>query len=159
VLLLPDVVVSLEPPLAPIVLSLELPVPEAPIDVPELPVPLVDGSLLAVLPEVPLVEPEAPLLVLGDALGLAVLLPLLVPLLPLGLVMPPLEPPVPLEPDAPDEPDAPEPAPDPEPPAPPEPWAIDRPPIARAAAAAKAVRVFLVVIMTYSLSGNPEGGG
>jgi hypothetical protein len=160
--LLPEVLVSDEPPapmeLLPPVLP-ELPEPEAPIDV--LP-PLVDGSLLAVLPDVPLVEPEVPL-VLGDALGLAVLL------LPLGLVTPPdvlePEPPVPDEPAEPEEPEAPD-APEPEPapappapPAPPEPWAIDSPPIARAAAAAKAVRVFLVVIMTYSLSGNPEGGG
>jgi hypothetical protein len=87
---------------------------------------------------------------------------LLLSLLPLGVVTPPVdpdEPPVPEadEPAAPEEPEAPD---EPEPaPAPPEPWAIDSPPIARAAAAAKAVRVFLVVIMTYSLSGNPEGGG
>jgi hypothetical protein len=154
--LLPEVVVSAEPP-APIVLLLPvLPVPEAPMDVPELPLPLVDESVLAVLPVVPLVEPEVPLLVLGEALGVVALLPA-----PgVGVVTPPVdeldpEVPEPAEPAAPDEPDEPEPA----PPAPPEPWAIDRPPIARAAAAAKAVRVFLVVIMTYSLSGNPEGGG
>jgi hypothetical protein len=118
----------------------------------------VDESVLAVLPVVPLVEPEVPLLVLGEALGVVELLPAL----GLGVVMPPLDEldpavPEPAEPAAPDEPDEPEPeAPEP---APPEPWAIDRPPIARAAAAARAVRVFLVVIMTYSLSGNPEGGG
>jgi hypothetical protein len=160
-LLLPDVEVSLEPPLAPIVLPPaplldepvllpELPVPEAPIDVPELPVPLVDGELLAVLPVVPLVDPAPEPVVEPLALGLVLeLLPE-----PLGLVMPPLDEP---EPPAPEAPLAPEPAPAPEPepepappapPAPPEPWAIDRPPMARAAAAAKAVRVFLVVIMT-----------
>jgi len=126
-------------------------------DVPEL--PLVDESVLAVLPEVPLVEPEVEPLVLGEALGVVVLL---LPAVEPGLVMPPLdepelpEPAAPAEPEAPEEPDAPEPAP---PEAPPAPWAIASPPMARAAAAAKAVRVFLVVIMTYSLSGNPEGGG
>jgi hypothetical protein len=149
VLLLPDVVVSVELP-APIVLLL-LPVPEAPIEVPEL--PLVDVSVLAVLPVVPLVEDEP--LVLGDALGLVVVA--LLPALGVLVVIPPSpdDEPEPLAPDAPDEP---APAPAPPAPAPPEPWAIDSPPIARAAAAAKAVRVFLVVIMTNSLSGNPEGG-
>lgn len=150
-MLLPDVLLSEEPP-APIVLL--LPEPDAPIEV----LPLVDGSLLAVLPVVPLVEPDVLSLVLGEALGVVVAL---LPALGVGVVMPPepelLEPEAPDEPDAPDAPDEPD-APEPEP-APPEPWAIDSPPIARAAAAAKAVRVFLVVIMTYSLSGNPEGGG
>jgi hypothetical protein len=155
-LLLPDVLLSEEP--------------LAPIEV----LPLVDGSPLAVLPVVPVVPLLEPV-VLSLALGLVVL-PLVLGEAPIvellldpgvGVVTPPvpalLEPEAPDAPDEPDAPDAPdepdEPdAPEPEP-APPEPWAIDSPPIARAAAAAKAVRVFLVVIMTYSLSGNPEGGG
>ena len=36
-------------------------------------------------------------------------------------------------------------------------WAMDRPPMARAAAAARVVRVFLVVDIANSLNGNPEG--
>jgi len=138
-LLLPEVLVS---PLAPIVLLLPvLPVPEAPMLV----LPLLDVSLAAVPPEVPLVVLDVLLLVLGDALGVVVAL---LPALGVFVVTPPSEPELelPAAPDAPDEPLAP-PAPEPEP-APPEPCAIDNPPIARAAAAAKAVRVFLVVIMS-----------
>jgi hypothetical protein len=67
VLLLPDVLVS---PLAPIVLLLPvLPVPEAPMLV----LPLLDVSLAAVLPDVPLVVLAVLLLVLGDALGVVLL--------------------------------------------------------------------------------------
>lgn len=36
-------------------------------------------------------------------------------------------------------------------------WAMDSPPTARAAAAARVVRVFLVVVIANSLNGNPEG--
>jgi hypothetical protein len=36
-------------------------------------------------------------------------------------------------------------------------WAIDSPPMAKAAAAARVVRVFLVVVISNSLNGNPEG--
>jgi hypothetical protein len=117
-LLLPDVVVSVEG-LAPIVLLLpELPVPEAPIEV----LPLVDESVLAVLPVVPLVEPAVEPLVLGEALGVAVEL---LPALGVGLVIPPLLVPAPPAPEAPVDPDDAPAAPDdplaPEPePAPPE---------------------------------------
>lgn len=44
----------------------------------------------------------------------------------------------------------------PEPPLP-DVWAMDSPPTARAAAAARVVRVFLVVVIANSLNGNPEG--
>jgi hypothetical protein len=135
VLLLPDVLVS---PLAPIVLLLSvLPVPEAPMLV----LPLLDVSLAAVPPEAPLVVLGVLLLVLGDALGVVVAL---LPALGVFVVMPPSEPELelPVAPDAPDEPLA------PAAPEPPELCAIDNPPIARAAAAASAVRVFLVVIMS-----------
>jgi hypothetical protein len=86
-----------------------------------------------------------PLLALGDALGVVVAL---LPALGVFVVMPPSEPELepPVEPDAPEAPLAPA-APEPEP-APPELCAIDNPPTARAAAAARAVRVFLVVIMS-----------
>jgi len=36
-------------------------------------------------------------------------------------------------------------------------WAMDSPPMAMAAAAARVVRVFLVVVISNSLNGNPEG--
>jgi hypothetical protein len=87
-----------------------LPVPEAPMLV----LPLVDVSLAAVLPDVPLVVLAVLLLVLGDALGVVVAL---LPALGVFVVMPPSEPelePVPAAPVDPDEPLAPE-APEPEP--------------------------------------------
>jgi hypothetical protein len=115
--------------------------------------------LLAVLPVVPAVPPDEPealgllsvvLLepdVVPPLLGLVLLLPLVEGLAPglvlvLGLELLPAAPVLP-----PDEPVL------------PEVWASDKPPTASAAAAARVVRVFLVVIMYCSLSGNPEGGG
>lgn len=141
-----------------------LPVPAAPIAL--LPLPLVVVSVLAVPLVLGLVaEPEAAVLplVLGLVLGLVVL-PLV---LGLAAVLPPValpdvEPgpevapavagcvglPVPVSvplaaaPELPDEPVV---------------WAIESPPKARAAAAASIVRVFLVVVISNSLNGNPEG--
>jgi hypothetical protein len=136
---------------------LELPVPLAPMEV----LPLVLG-LAAV----------EPLLVLGLAavepllvLGLAEVEPLLVLVSVLGaalgvlgvcVVEEPVAAPaagVEVLPEA-DEPAVPEP--EVEPPLP-DVWAMDSPPTARAAAAARVVRVFLVVVIANSLNGNPEG--
>jgi hypothetical protein len=136
----PEVPVSLDP-LAPSVL---LPLP----DVPE----------LAVLPPVEPLEPDPE--VLPVPLAPMVLLPpvllLPVPLAPMVLLLLPLEPgdvvlfsalPAPVVPEVP-EPVVPALVPAPEPEAPdPELCAIETPPIAKAATAARAVRVFLVVIM------------
>jgi hypothetical protein len=140
--LLEALVSVLVEPLAPIALLPLLPV----------------SVLLAVLPVVPAVPPDEPealgllsvvvLLEPDAAPGLVVLLLPLVDGLVLGLVLVlGLE----LVPDAPVLP--------PDEPVLPDVWASDSPPTASAAAAARAVRVFLVVIMSCSLSGNPEGGG
>ena len=132
-------------PLAPEaeVSELALPVPLAPMEV----LPLVLG-LAAVEPLLVLgvaaVEPLVLVSVLGAALGVlgvcVVEEPVAAPaagaaLLPEGAAVP--EPEV-----APPLPDV---------------WAMDSPPTARAAAAARVVRVFLVVVIANSLNGNPEG--
>jgi hypothetical protein len=97
----------------------------------------------AVLPAVPLEPAAAPVPV-------AVELPAL-PVVPLGLAL--LSVLLPVAPLV-------APVPDPEvPPELPDVWAMAIPPMARPAAAARAVRVFLVVIMRNSLNGNPEGSG
>jgi hypothetical protein len=137
-----------------------LPVPAAPI---ALPLPLVVVSVLAVPLVLGLVaEPEAAVLPL--VLGVLGLLGLVVLVLGLAAVLPPValpdvEPgpevapavagwvglPVPvsaLPAAVPDEPAV---------------WAMESPPKARAAAAASIVRVFLVVVISNSLNGNPEG--
>lgn len=132
-----------------------MPVPLAPIVVL---LPLVEVSVLAV-PVVLLLEPDVPdEPVVAPALGVVVLLdapvvPPLAPLVPLVLgdvvvsvaagaavlpdeVVPLVEPAVPL----------------------PDVCATDKPPKASAAAAARVVRVFLVVIMSYSLKWKPRRG-
>jgi len=114
----------------------------------ELPVPLAPIALLPVLPVAPAVLPLV--LVLVSALGAALGAVLGVVLgAALGMVV--------------DEPADPVAGPAagavvPEPLVPlPDVWAMDSPPMARAAAAARVVRVFLVVVIANSLNGNPEG--
>jgi hypothetical protein len=136
-----------------------LPVPAAPMAL--LPLPLVVVSVLAVPLVLGLVaEPEAAVLPL--VLGVLGVLGLVVLVLGLAAVLPPealpdVEPgpevapavagcvglPVPVSavPEL-DEPAV---------------WAMESPPKARAAAAASIVRVFLVVVISNSLNGNPEG--
>ena len=132
------------------------------LELPVLPVPL---APMEVLPLVLGVEAVEPLLVLGLAavepllvLGVAEVEPLvLVSVLGVALGVWVVEEPVAapaagaVAPEA-DEPEVPEPV-----VLLPDVWAMDRPPMARAAAAARVVRVFLVVDIANSLSGNPEG--
>lgn len=134
---LPLVVVSV--PAAPIPV---VPVPAVP-DAPLVVVSVLAAPLLVVpLPVVPLPLAVLPAPVVPLAPGLCVVL------LPLveGDVVVSVEDEVP-EPAVPDVP------------LPDEVCAIDTPPRASAAAAASAVRVFLLVVMYYSLSGNPVGNG
>lgn len=152
--------VSLEPVLLPVVLDdgeldepLDEPVPEAPMD---------DGLLLGVVldelvdGEAPIVDDEddlsvalaagvlvLPLLAAGaaepvvllDVLGVLLLVPVLLPLVALEPVLLPAEVPAP------------------------EVWAMARPPNARAAAAARAVRVVLVALILNSLMELSAGEG
>jgi hypothetical protein len=149
--------------------------------------PLVEVSVLAVLPPlepvlpepmVEPVEPDEPVVLPVVPLAPMLLVPLPVvpePLAEEPVVPEPLEPvveprllplpdvPLPVAPVVPvvlPEPVVPEPV-APVVPEPlvelPEVWATANPPMARAAAAASVVRVFLVVDMSNSLNGNPEG--
>lgn len=127
----------------------------APIVVPLL---LVLVSVEAVPPLVVLLEPAEGVLVLAPAAVLGVLLPLVPAAVPGEVVLEPAVPLVPVDAPAPVVPLADEP--EPAVPVPlPELWATAMPPIASAAAAAKAVRVFFVVVMCSSLRGNSEGNG
>jgi hypothetical protein len=133
-------------PLLPLVLVsvLAVPLPVVPLPDAVLPEPVVLPD--AVLPE-PVVPELEPL-----ALGVVVEEPALEPVLPEPVVLEPAAPPV-LGVVADDPLEVPEPA------VPlPEVWAIESPPIARAAAAARVVRVFLVVVMSYSLSEETPKG-
>lgn len=131
----------------PLVLPLAvLPLPVVPllaVPLPLVPLPVVPLPVVVLPPDAVLPEPVEP--VLAPAAGLLVLpepvVPELAPLPVLGEVADEPEPEVP----------------EPLVPLPDEVWATDSPPMARAAAAARVVRVFLVVIMSYSLIGNPEG--
>ncbi len=124
--------------------------PEAPVVL--LPVPLAPMLLVPDVPVPAAVEPLVLPVALGvldvlgelDVLGvLGVLVELEPRLLPLPLVPAPVAPVVPEVP-----------APLVEPP---EVWATANPPMARAAAAASVVRVFLVVVISNSLNGTPKG--
>jgi hypothetical protein len=136
VVLLPPLVVPPLEPLAPLALVSVLGLLPEPVVV--LPLPLVPLLPAAVLPE--LVLPAEP--VLGPPV--------------LAAPAPPVPEPVAPDPLVPGDADEPEPV-VPEPLLLPDVCASDSPPMAKAAAAARVVRVFLVVIMSYSLSGNPEG--
>lgn len=138
IVLLPEEPVVLPVPLAPM---LDVPLPVVPLP-------------LAVVPELPLVvsvelEPEE----LGEVLELVLLEELGLLLVVSDEVLPELEGLVVLfvvalgvEPEVPELVELPE-----------DVWAIAIPPKARAAAAARVVRVFLLLVMSLLLDGNPEG--
>ena len=156
----PEVLVS---PLAPIeVLPLDVPLEPAVVLLSELlPGVLLTAESVLAPPVVPLaVDEPVPLVLLPDELVplpvVAPAVPPVLPAVPLGLlpvvaVLPPVPAPAPALAPVEEEPELDVPAPAPVPvPLEPLVWARDTPPIARAAAAARVVRVFLVVDMVVT---------
>lgn len=129
-------------PLAPIAL-LPVPEPELVVSVLAVPLPVVPLEPAAVLP-LPVALPVVLLSVVAPVLGKVLLLPD-PPVVPVAAPAAGVE----VLPEADD--------PVPEPAVPlPEVWAMDSPPMANAAAAARVVRVFLVVIIYNSLEWKPR---